>query len=233
MGGGLIRFGSDGQEKIGCGGDGVGTAEEAMAVGVVSYNDGGLTSFGKAAKVEDDREDGGEAGFATAAQEVGEGIDDDEAGVPGLGELDEFVGGILIAQGVTGQGMDVDGRFRGGAVRVEGGVEASEELAGTGLLVNEQDDTLSYRMVQPRFPHGNANGQIDDGESFLGARITHEDSEARAGEETFDAPFKGRRRFEGIGCGKESLNGLIGNLFGDFGLSRRRLNGVQRCWTIK
>jgi len=103
----------------------------------MSDDDGGIAGFCKAAKVEESGKDGGETGFAATTQEIREGIDDYEAGVPGLSKLDEFVSGILIAQGMASQGMDVDRRFRCGAVGIEGGVEASEELAGTGLLVNE------------------------------------------------------------------------------------------------
>ena len=180
---------------------------------MVGDNDGSIAGFGEAAKVENDRKDGGEAGFAATAQEVGEGICDDEAGVLRLSELDEFVSGILIAQGMASQGMDVDRRFRSGAVSVEGSVEASEELAGTGLLVDEEHWSLGDWMIEPGFAHGNANSQIDDGEGFLGTRIADEDGEAGAGEKAFDAPFEGRRRSQRIGNG-ELDSGKLGMIFG-------------------
>ena len=68
-------------------------------------------------------------------------------------------------------------------------------------------------MIEPGFAHGNANGKVNDGESFLGARIADEDGEAGAGEETFDAPFEGRRRSQRIGNG-ELDSRKLGEIFG-------------------
>jgi hypothetical protein len=68
-------------------------------------------------------------------------------------------------------------------------------------------------MIEPGFPHGHANGKIDDGESFLGTRIADEDGEAGVCEETFDAPFEGRRRSQRIGNGElDSVK--LGEMFG-------------------
>jgi len=68
--GGITRLGLDLEHEVGGGGDGVGTTEETMAVGVMGDDDGGAAGFGEAAKVEDDGQDGGQAGFAATAQEI-------------------------------------------------------------------------------------------------------------------------------------------------------------------
>jgi len=68
-------------------------------------------------------------------------------------------------------------------------------------------------VAEPGLSHGNANGEIDDSECFLGARIADEDSEAGAGEEAFDAPFEGWRRSQRIG-NSELDSEKLGEIFG-------------------
>lgn len=114
---------------------------------------------------------------------------------------------------MAGQRVDVERSISWRAVGVEGGVEASEKLAGTGLLVDEEHWSLGYGMVEPGLARSNANGKIDDGEGFLGTRIADEDGDAGAGEETSDAPFEGRRRSQRIGNG-ELDSGRLGEIVG-------------------
>jgi len=134
---GIGGGGANGEHQVYGGGDGGGAAEDTVAVGVVDDEDGGLAGLGQAAQIEEHRLDGGLAAFSRT-QEVGKGIDDDEAGAAREGAVDEGIRILSIAQVVAAQGDVVE---RGGlvsSVGVEGGVEAAPELVEAGFFVDEE-----------------------------------------------------------------------------------------------
>lgn len=192
-----VGGGGKGEHEVHGGGDGGGAAKDAVPVGVVDDDDGGAAIIGQAAEVEKHGLDGGEVVLA-GAHEVGESVDDDEAGIQGLGALGEGVGIARVTQVVAAEGDVAEWRVALDLVGAEGGVETTPNLVEARLFVDEEHGAGLDGVAQPGLAGCHANGQIDGEVGFLGAGVAHQEVEAGADKEAVDTPFEGRRILEGI-----------------------------------
>lgn len=187
------------EHEVHGGGNGGRTAKEAVLVGVVGYQDGGVAGFGKAAEVEENGQDGGLAGLVAAAQQADKVINDDELGVVVKGAVYKGIGGLVVAEVEARQGGEMEREACRDGVGEQRGVQAGEELVRASLLVNEEDGAGLSSAGEPRLASGDANGEIYGGEGLLGARVTDEHEEAGTVKEAVDGPGVGGRRLQGVG----------------------------------
>lgn len=194
-----VGFALDVKKQIDTGRDDAGAAEDAGLVVVVQDEDGGVGGLGQVAHAQDEGLQDEDRVLVTAAHDISQGIDDDEAGVDGLGGLHEALAFVGIAQIEVGQGHVMERRFGRGVVGLERGMDARPEARLASLFINEEDGALVDGAAEPGLAGGEANGQVEGEEGLLGTGIADENVERAAGEEAFDAPVLGGRRLEGIG----------------------------------
>lgn len=160
--------------------------------------DGGVGLFGEDAQAVEDGIDGGGVVLVGAAQEAGEGVDDEQAALVFLQEEADVAAMLLVGEVVDGQGLEVERGFGIGVVGDKSAVDAVEEARAAGFKIDEEDGSLDDGAAEPRLAGGDADGEIEAEEGLLGARVANEDVEAGAGEEAGDEPFELGRRAEGF-----------------------------------
>lgn len=195
----LAGRGVEMEHEVYRGGNGGRAAKEAVLVGVVDYQHGGVAGFSEAAEVEEDGQDGGLAGFIAATQEADKVINDDELGVEVEGAVYKGIGGLVVAEVEARQGGELERKTRGDGVGEHGGMQAGEELVRASLLIDKEDGAGLRGAGEPGLAGGDANGEIYSGEGLLGARVTDEHKEAGPVEEAVDGPGVGGRRLQGVG----------------------------------
>lgn len=127
----------DTEQEIDPGGDDAGAAEGAGSVVVVQNEYGGVGGLGEVAHAVEEGLQGESGILITAANDIGQGIDNDEAGVDGLGGLHEGLEIIGLAQIKIGERHVMEGCLWRGGVAFEGGMDARPEARLAGFFIHE------------------------------------------------------------------------------------------------
>lgn len=148
------------EQEIDSGGDDAGAAEGAGSVVVVQDEYGDVGGLGEVAHAVEEGLQGEGGILVTAANDIGQGIDDDEAGVDGLRGLHEGLEIIGLAQIKVGERHVMEGCLGRGGVAVEGGMDARPEAWLASLFIYEQDGALVDGAAEPGFAEGGADGKV-------------------------------------------------------------------------
>lgn len=155
---GLTRRGVDSEHVVDAGSDGGGAAEETGLVGVVDDDDGSAGIESDGAQIAENGLHGKDAILVSADHDVGEGIDDDEAGLQGASVVDEVLGFGREPKVVAAGGDEEERRVFDGVVGNEGGMNALPEGKEASLFFDKKSGRLGDGETEPGLAHGYGNG---------------------------------------------------------------------------